>query len=161
AGGAACVTVGTDGSNLRGGKDDVVAQLRSHLTGGLRVTLVCVATIALLGASGAGAGIDKKKPKKKPKPPAPVGAVYTQTNNPSGNAVVAFNRYANGTLKRRQAVSTDGNGSTQAVGCGPGCPIVDSQNEVVVSQDGQLVFAVNAGSNTVSSFRETATGLKF
>ena len=101
-----------------------------------------------------------KKPKPKPKPkPAPVGAVYTETNSPAGNSVVVFNRFANGTLKLRQTVSAGGNGSIQATGCGPGCPILDSVNEVVVSGDGKLVFAVNAGSNTVSSFQATKKGL--
>jgi 6-phosphogluconolactonase (cycloisomerase 2 family) len=130
------------------------------LTAGWRLTLACLAVLALLGAATAAAGTDKKKPKKKPKKPVPVGAVYTQTNDPAANSVVVFNRYANGTLKKRQAVSTGGKGSSQSVGCGPGCPILDSQNAVVVSRDGKFVFAVNAGSNTVSSFAESTSGLK-
>ena len=73
---------------------------------------------------------------------------------------MVFNRSANGTLQKREAVSTGGNGSLQSVGCGPACPILDSQNAVVVSQNGKLVFAVNAGSDTVTSFRETNAGLK-
>jgi 6-phosphogluconolactonase len=136
----------------------VVVRVRSHLTSRSWLALACVALTGVLGATGASAGVQKPKPK--PKKPKPVGAVYTQTNAPAGNSVVVFNRYANGTLKRRQAVSTGGNGSTQAVGCGPGCKILDSQNEVVVSSDGKLVVAVNAGSNTVTSFRETGSGLK-
>jgi 6-phosphogluconolactonase len=136
----------------------VVTYLRSHRSVGLRLALVGVVA-ALVGVGGAAAGVDKKKPKK-PKKPAPVGAVYTQTNDQSANSVVVFNRYANGTLKKRQAVSTGGKGSAQAVGCGPGCPILDSQNAVVVSKNAKFVFAVNAGSNTVTSFRETTSGLK-
>lgn len=89
-----------------------------------------------------------------------VGAVYTQTNDPAANSVVVFNRLANGKLQKRQAVSTGGKGSAQSVGCGPGCPILDSQTAVVVSENGRLVFAVNAGSDTVTSFRETPAGLK-
>ena len=85
-----------------------------------------------------------------------VGAVYTETNNPAGNKVVVFNRRANGRSFKRQAVATGGNGSTQSVGCGPGCPILDSNYAVV--NDGQFVFAVNAGSDTVTSFRETTAG---
>jgi 6-phosphogluconolactonase (cycloisomerase 2 family) len=66
---------------------------------------------------------------------------------------------------KRQAVPTGGQGSFQDVGCGhPGppldCPILDSQNAVVVSENEKLVFAVNAGSDTVSSFRETHEGLQ-
>jgi hypothetical protein len=132
--------------------------LREHLTAGRLLALLCVA--GLVAVSAAAAATDKKPKPKPKKKPAPVGAVYSETNSPAGNAVVVFNRYANGTLKLRQRVSTGGNGSTQAVGCGPGCPILDSQNEVVVSTNGKLVFAVNAGSNTVSSFQETKKGLK-
>jgi len=138
----------------------VVTFLRSRRSVVLRVAFVCGAVAALLGAAGASAGVDKGKPKKPKKKPAAVGAVYTQTNDQSANSVVVFDRMANGTLKKRQAVSTGGKGSAQSVGCGPGCPILDSQNAVVVSKNGKFVFAVNAGSNTVSSFQETKTGLK-
>jgi 6-phosphogluconolactonase len=90
----------------------------------------------------------------------PVGAVYTETNDPGGNKLVVYDRFPVGLLSRRQALSTGGKGSTQSVGCGPGCPILDSQNAVVVSETGKLVFAVNAGSDTVTSFRKTTSGLK-
>lgn len=137
----------------------MITELRSHLTAGSRLALAGVAAglcfLCLLVLTAAVAGASTAKPK-----PAPVGAVYTQTNDPAGNSVVVFDRSAKGTLKKRQAVSTGGTGSTQSVGCGPGCPILDSQNEVVVSTSGQLVFAVNAGSNTVTSFRRTSSGLK-
>jgi 6-phosphogluconolactonase len=135
----------------------VVTQLRSHLTAGSRLALLgaaaglCLLSVWALAAASADASNAKK---------AGVGAVYTQTNSPAGNSVVVFNRFANGTLQKREAVSTGGNGSLQSVGCGPGCPILDSQNAVLVSQSGKLVFAVNAGSDTVSSFRETNSGLK-
>ena len=87
------------------------------------------------------------------------GSVYTETNDPGGNKVVVFDRYRYGKLVKRQAVATGGVGSTQSVGCGPGCPILDSQNAVVTSRNEKLVFAVNAGSDTISSFRETSSGL--
>ena len=86
-----------------------------------------------------------------------VGAVYTQTNNPAGNRVVVFNRRANGKLFKRQSVATGGAGSTQNVGCGANCPILDSNYAVV--NDGRLVFAVNAGSDTITSFRDTGRRL--
>lgn len=135
----------------------MATRLRSQLTVGSRLALVgaaaglCFLSVWVLAASGAGAGTAKV---------AGVGAVYTQTNDPAGNSVVVFNRSARGTLQKREAVSTGGNGSVQSVGCGPGCAILDSQNAVVVSQNGKLVFAVNAGSDSVTSFRETPSGLK-
>jgi 6-phosphogluconolactonase (cycloisomerase 2 family) len=91
------------------------------------------------------------------------GAVYTETNGTSANAVVVFDRKANGKLTQRQIVKTGGKGGAQAQpGCTPpgGCPILDADSEVNVSPNGRLVFAVNAGSNSVTSFRETSTGLK-
>ncbi|HTS73473.1 MAG TPA: beta-propeller fold lactonase family protein [Gaiellaceae bacterium] len=112
---------------------------------------LCFLGLWVLAAPGAGASTTGQRV---------VGAVYTQTNSPSGNSVVVFNRFANGKLKKRQSVPTGGKGSTQSVGCGPGCPILDSQTAVVVSKSGKLVFAVNAGSDTVTSFRKTPSGLK-
>ena len=138
----------------------MVTKVRSQLTSRSRLALICAAAGAcflsfwLLAASGAGASsatVSKV---------AGVGAVYTQTNDPAANSVVVFNRLANGKLQKRQVVSTGGKGSVQSVGCGPNCPILDSQTAVVVSENGKLVFAVNAGSNTVTSFRETPAGLK-
>lgn len=135
----------------------MVIQLRSHLTAGLRLLLVCVAAgvsllcLWVLTAPGAGASTESRRA---------VGAVYTQTNDPVANSVVVFNRFANGTLRKRQTVRTGGRGSTQSVGCGPGCPILDSQTAVVVSNNGRFVFAVNAGSDTVTSFRETGRRLR-
>jgi hypothetical protein len=122
-----------------------------YLTVRRALALGCVAAVAVLVTAAVASGGHKQ----------PVGAVYTETNSPAGNSVVVYDRFDDGTLAKRQAVSTGGNGSTQAVGCGPGCPILDSQNEVLVSDDGNLVFAVNAGSNTVSSFREGHNGLEF
>lgn len=126
-------------------------QRRRRLTTRARLALAGVAVLAAIGVTGVGAAGGAGE--------APVGAVYTQTNDPGGNSVVVFDRFADGTLAKRGAVATGGLGSTQSVGCGPGCPILDSQNAVVVSNNGRLVFAVNAGSDTVSSFRETKSGL--
>jgi 6-phosphogluconolactonase (cycloisomerase 2 family) len=89
-----------------------------------------------------------------------VGAVYTETNG-SPNRVITFARYANGSLKQRQVINTGGTGGhQQQPGCTPTCPILDTQGEVNLTQDGKLLFAVNAGSNTVTSFRVTSHGLK-
>jgi 6-phosphogluconolactonase len=135
----------------------MVTQLRSHLEVRSRLALCGVAAgLSLLCVWGLAAAVASASTAKV----AGVGAVYTQTNDPGDNAVVVFNRSANGKLQKRESVSTGGHGSLQSVGCGPGCPILDSQNAVVVSKSGKLVFAVNAGSDTVTSFRETASGLK-
>jgi 6-phosphogluconolactonase (cycloisomerase 2 family) len=118
--------------------------------------LLWVVVLTALGSLVA-APLASAAKKKKAKP---AGAVYTETNDPASNAVVVFNRDKNGKLTQRQIVKTGGKGSTQTVGCGPGCPILDSAGAVDMTPNGKLVFAVNAGSNTVTSFIETSTGLK-
>jgi 6-phosphogluconolactonase (cycloisomerase 2 family) len=72
------------------------------------------------------------------------GAVYALTNSPAGNAVVAYHRSADGTLTFAGTYSTGGSGTGAGLG---------SQGAVVVSDDRRFLLAVNAGSNSVSSFR--------
>jgi 6-phosphogluconolactonase len=71
------------------------------------------------------------------------GAVYTMTNAPSGNAVVAFRRHRDGSLTPAGTFPTGGAGSGAGLGSG---------HAIVVSADGDEVVAVNAGSNTLSAF---------
>jgi 6-phosphogluconolactonase (cycloisomerase 2 family) len=80
-----------------------------------------------------------------------VGAVYALTNAVGGNAVVAYHRAANGGLTPASSFATGGTGTGAGLG---------SQGAVVVSDDHQLLFAVNAGSNSISSFRIGRDGLK-
>lgn len=134
-------------------------RVSAQLKGRSRIALAC-GLVCLVAVPGAAAALGKHKPKHKPKKPQPVGAVYTESNDQAANTLIAFNRWATGKLTVRAHVATGGKGSAQAVGCGPGCPILDSQHEVVQSTDGHLVFAVNAGSNTVSSFSVSTKGIK-
>jgi 6-phosphogluconolactonase (cycloisomerase 2 family) len=100
---------------------------------------------------------------KQKKHPEPVGAVYTETNDQVANKVMKFDRYADGRIKRRQVIRTGGQGARQPQpGCDPpgGCPILDTSGEVLVTPNGRLVFAVNAGSNTITAFRVTPRGMK-
>lgn len=78
------------------------------------------------------------------------GAVYTLTNSPAGNAVVAFSRAADGTLAPQGTFATGGNGTGNGLG---------SQGAVVLSRDGRQLFAVNAGSNSISLFGVRPNGL--
>jgi 6-phosphogluconolactonase (cycloisomerase 2 family) len=92
-----------------------------------------------------------------------VGVAYSETNGVPNNAVIVYNRMSDGTLEQREVVPTGGSGErAPQPGCEPpgGCPILDTQGEVIVTRDGEFVFAVNAGSNSVSVFRETHRGLK-
>jgi len=114
---------------------------------------LAVAIVALPGTASA-----KSPSKSKGKA---VGRVYTETNNPNRNRVLIFDRFANGQLKLVGSVATGGQGGQQLQpGCAPTCPFLDTQGEVAQTPDGKHVFAVNAGSNSVSSFRWTPAGLK-
>ena len=79
------------------------------------------------------------------------GSVYTQTNAPVNNEVVVFTRAASGAITETARVATGGNGDDSTPPFG--FTILDSQGSVDLSDSEHLVFAVNAGSNTLSSFR--------
>jgi 6-phosphogluconolactonase (cycloisomerase 2 family) len=83
--------------------------------------------------------------------PGAPGAVYTSTNAPTGNAVAAFHRAANGSLTPAGSFATGGSGTGGGLG---------TQGAVVLSDDHQLLFAVNAASNQVTSFEVTPHGLR-
>ncbi len=80
------------------------------------------------------------------------GAVYTMTNAVDGNEVAAFVRAGNGRLTSIGNFSTNGLGSTEFDG-GEGLDPLISADSIIVSEDQRFLFAVNAGSDTVSSFR--------
>jgi 6-phosphogluconolactonase len=80
------------------------------------------------------------------------GAVYTLTNQPSGNSVIVFDRAADGTLMLAGSYPTGGTGT----GAGSTFPtMVDplgGQGAVVLSRSNRVLFAVSAASNQVSAF---------
>jgi len=103
-----------------------------------RLTLAASAALAILaGPATAGAMADP-------------GAVYSQTNDPAGNLVQKFDRSAGGELSPAGTFSTGGAGLAALGG---------RQGAVELSDDGSTVYAVNAGSNTVSVLRVTKEGL--
>jgi 6-phosphogluconolactonase (cycloisomerase 2 family) len=85
-----------------------------------------------------------------------VGAVYTTTNDPAGNAVVAYARHADGTITKVQTVNTGGTG----IAAQPpfGFPIIDASGSTNLTPDGRLLFVANDGDNSISSFRITPFG---
>ena len=87
----------------------------------------------------------------------PAGAVYIMSNSPSGNQVLVYDRADDGSLAYSSQVSTGGLGS----GIGNTVPPdpLGSQNSLLLSQNGQWLFAVNAGSNQVSVFKVNDNGL--
>jgi 6-phosphogluconolactonase (cycloisomerase 2 family) len=79
-----------------------------------------------------------------------VGNVYTLNNQVSGNKVMAFNRSSDGVLTFSASYSTGGNGTGGGLG---------NQDALVLADDGEILLAVNPGSNSVSSFKINDNGL--
>lgn len=78
------------------------------------------------------------------------GAVYTLSNAVAGNQVLEFRRAADGTLSYTGTVASGGTGTGANLA---------SQGAVVLSDDHAWLFAVNAGSNSISSFSVHPGGL--
>jgi 6-phosphogluconolactonase len=72
------------------------------------------------------------------------GSLYTQTNDPAGNTVQRFDRAPEGQLTPAGTFATGGAGLASLGG---------RQGAVELSGDGRYVYAVNAGSDSVSVFR--------
>jgi hypothetical protein len=77
------------------------------------------------------------------------GAVFVQTDNASGNQILAYERSGNGQLVNTGTYNTGGNG-TDAVGAAVD-PLA-SQGSLTLAENGQVLLAVNAGSDTISVF---------
>jgi 6-phosphogluconolactonase (cycloisomerase 2 family) len=96
-----------------------------------------------------------------PAPSLDLGAgsyVYVMSNNIKANTVAVLRRDFFGGLDKVQVIATGGVG----VGVGTTAPPPDplgAQNELLASQDGKWLFAVNAGSNQVSVFSIRHGGL--
>ena len=74
-------------------------------------------------------------------------AVFVMTNDADANEVIAFDRTPYGTLQGSRRYSTGGRGSGGKV------DPLGSQGSLTLSDDGSMLFAANAGSGTVSTFR--------
>ena len=75
--------------------------------------------------------------------------VFVQTDDPAGNSVVAYDRAQDGTLTPAGTYPTGGNGGILT---GSVVDHLASQGSLTYDADHALLFAVNAGSNTVSVF---------
>lgn len=81
----------------------------------------------------------------------PVGHVYVQTNAAAGNAVVSFDRDADGSLTLDETVATGGLGTSSGLG---------DQGALAITEDEEYLLVVNAGSDDVSLFDVTDEGLE-
>ncbi|PEJ49375.1 3-carboxymuconate cyclase [Bacillus sp. AFS002410] len=82
--------------------------------------------------------------------------VYMMTNNDTMNQVIAFSRSMNGMLTFIGAYPTSGKGTgikeVSGATANDGVDPLASQGALTLTKDGHLLFAVNAGSNSISSF---------
>ena len=82
-----------------------------------------------------------------------VGAVYSMTNAAANNEVIAFRRRRNGMLTLINTYPTGGSGTGEAV-----VDPLGSQGSIILSNHGHFLFVVNAGSDSISSFRVSRRG---
>jgi 6-phosphogluconolactonase len=75
-----------------------------------------------------------------------VGGVFVTTNAVAGNAVVAFERHADGTL------TAGGTFPTGGAGTGGSIDPLQSQSALTLGEGNRRLYVVNAGSNSISTF---------
>jgi hypothetical protein len=74
------------------------------------------------------------------------GTVFVMTNDASKNEVLAYQRLFDGRLTLKERFNTGGRGS------GGTTDPLQSQGSLILSEDHNLLFAINSGSGTISSF---------
>ncbi len=86
----------------------------------------------------------------------PRNVVYVESDDPAGNAILAYSRQDDGSLTPLPGspFATGGLGITPTFQLGP----FDSDQNVIVNEDRTLLFAVNGGSDTISVFRIAEDG---
>jgi hypothetical protein len=81
----------------------------------------------------------------------PAALVFVQTNETSGNRIVVYRRGKDGSLTEAARHATGGNGGVALPGTES--DTLASQGSLVYDRAHRLLFAVNAGSDSVSTFR--------
>ena len=76
--------------------------------------------------------------------------VYTLSNQVAGNAVMDYLRASDGTLTFNASYPAGGTGTGGGLG---------NQDAIALDEDGEVLLAVNPGSNTISSFKISGGGL--
>jgi hypothetical protein len=82
-------------------------------------------------------------------PQRAAGAVFVQTDDPSGNQVVAYDRAPDGSLKQAGSYRTGGLGGVLD---GSVVDHLASQGSLQLDREHGLLYAVNAGSDTITVF---------
>jgi 6-phosphogluconolactonase (cycloisomerase 2 family) len=77
------------------------------------------------------------------------GALFVQTDDPTGNTVVAYDRGADGRVRAAGSYATGGLGGVLT---GSAVDHLASQGSLAFDRDRRLLYAVNAGSDTITVF---------
>lgn len=109
----------------------------------IRLALAAAVTATLTGVGAAGAEAAPAQHHRS----SPAGTVFVQNDAVDGNQIVGYDRLADGTLRPAGSYATGGKG---LVLDGSVVDHLASQSSLVRS--GTSLFAVNAGSNTITSF---------
>lgn len=112
----------------------------------LSVSATATAALWLILAAGSAAA---RAPFRAHDHGGPVGAVFAQTDNTAGNAIAVYDRGLDGVLSPAGAYATGGSGGVLQ---GSQVDHLASQNSLVYDAGAGELFAVNAGSGTVSVF---------
>lgn len=105
----------------------------------MKPTVISVAIAVALSFASTGLAKDEN--------PDDAGAVFVMTNAADKNEIIAYSRATDGTLREGSRFETGARGSGGLV------DPLESQGSLILSQDHSLLFAVNAGSGTISAFR--------
>jgi 6-phosphogluconolactonase (cycloisomerase 2 family) len=106
-------------------------------------SLALTAALGALGSAGLGSPASADESHGR-------GAVFVQTDDPSGNTVVVYDRGTDGTLSQAGSYATGGLGGVLA---GSVVDHLASQGSLQLDRAHRTLYAVNAGSDTVTSFR--------
>ena len=116
----------------------------------MRTAIRVAAAAAVAGAAVATAASPAFASTSSPAGASPAGhAVFVQTDNTAGNRVVAYDRAADGTLAPAGSYATGGRGGILA---GSVVDHTASQGSLASDPRHGLLYAVNAGSDTISVF---------
>ena len=109
-----------------------------------------LATVTAAGAAAAALSALPASAATVPASPGPAHAVFVQTDNTAGNTIVAYQRTAAGGLQQIGSYPTGGNGGVLT---GSVVDHLSSEGSLAYDRQAGLLYAVNAGSNTITVFR--------
>jgi 6-phosphogluconolactonase (cycloisomerase 2 family) len=126
---------------------------RPAIVGAIATTSAAVAAILFAGPAAASpVHQPEHKPVHQPtlrQASQPAGVVFVQTDNLAGNTIVAYDKAADGTLTQAGVYPTGGLGGQLS---GSAVDHTASQGSLAYDAARHLLYAVNAGSNTITAF---------